>query len=97
MNDLISRKEAIDEIYEHEFSNWCDKDEVCEILENLPSIKQDSKWVLVGERLPKQGEKVLTCHNNGGYSFNHILLDNEWFYDDVIAWMELPEFPHLTF
>lgn len=35
--DLISRQDAIDAIYEHEFSNWCDKDEVSDVLYSLPS------------------------------------------------------------
>lgn len=38
--DLISREEAIDSIYEHEFSNWCDKDEVSTILNDLPSVPE---------------------------------------------------------
>ena len=36
-DDLIRRSDAIDAIYEHEFSNWCDKDEVSTILNDLPS------------------------------------------------------------
>ena len=36
--DAISRQDAIDAIYEHEFSNWCDKDEVSTILNDLPSV-----------------------------------------------------------
>ena len=39
MSDLISRQAAIDAIYEHEFSNWCDKDEVSTILNDLPSAE----------------------------------------------------------
>lgn len=48
MNDLISREEAIDAIYEHEFSNWCDKDEVSTVLNDLPSAKPErkhGKWI----------------------------------------------------
>ena len=37
--DHISRWTAINAIYEHEFSNWCDKDEVSTILNDLPSIE----------------------------------------------------------
>ena len=41
MNDLISREEAIDAIYEHEFSNWCDKDEVSTVLNDLPAAQPE--------------------------------------------------------
>lgn len=40
MSDTIYRQEAIDTIYEHEFSNWCDKDEVSTILNDLPSAER---------------------------------------------------------
>ena len=39
MSGLIRRDEAIDALYEHEFSNWCDKDEVSTILNDLPDVK----------------------------------------------------------
>ena len=41
MDDLISREDAIDAIYEHEFANWCDKDEVSTVLNDLPSAQPD--------------------------------------------------------
>lgn len=43
--DAISRQDAIDAIYEHEFSNWCDKDEVSTILYDLPSAEKIGKWI----------------------------------------------------
>ena len=46
MSDLIRRQEAIDAIYEHEFSNWCDKDEVSTILNDLPSAdRPQGVWI----------------------------------------------------
>lgn len=44
-SDLIRRQDAIDAIYEHEFSNWCDKDEVSTILFDLPSAEKTGKWI----------------------------------------------------
>lgn len=37
MNRYIDADEFEDELYEHEFSNWCDKDEVSELIDNMPS------------------------------------------------------------
>lgn len=45
MSDTIYRQEAIDAIYEHEFSNWCDKDEVSTILYDLPSADRPQEWI----------------------------------------------------
>jgi hypothetical protein len=45
MEDMIYRQDAIDAIYEHEFSNWCDKDEVSTILFDLPSAEKTGKWI----------------------------------------------------
>lgn len=48
MDDLISREEAIDAIYEHEFSNWFDKGEVSTVLNDLPSVQSDAiplEWI----------------------------------------------------
>lgn len=50
MDDLISRQAAVDAIYENEFSNWCDKDEVSTILNDLPAAEpeiircRECKW-----------------------------------------------------
>ena len=45
MDDLISREDAIDAIYEHEFANWCDKDEVSTVLNDLPSAQPEIKQI----------------------------------------------------
>ena len=42
--ELISKQVAIDAIYDHEFSNWCDKDEVSTVLNDLPPAQQ---WIPV--------------------------------------------------
>lgn len=101
MKDLISRQAAIDAIYEHEFSNWCDKDEVSTILNDLPPA--EPKWVSCSERLPDYEEDVLTCYATAGIIEiqclkRHIGNDHwenshgDW--QDlvgVVAWMPLPE------
>ena len=35
---LIDADEFEDELYEHEFSNWCDKDEVSELIDNMQTV-----------------------------------------------------------
>ena len=45
--DTIYRQDAIDAIYEHEFPNWCDKDEVSDILMDLPSAQKSGKWTIL--------------------------------------------------
>lgn len=53
--DTIYREDAIDAIYEHEFSNWCDKDEVSTILYDLPSANRlQGEWI---------GDKCSVCGN----------------------------------
>lgn len=37
MSRYINADELEDELYEHEFSNWCDKDEVSELIDNTPT------------------------------------------------------------
>ena len=41
MSRYIDADEFEDELYEHEFSNWCDKDEVSELIDNMPSADVD--------------------------------------------------------
>ena len=50
MSRYIDADAFIDDLYEHEFSNWCDKDEVSTLVNDAPSIDivrcQDCKhWV----------------------------------------------------
>lgn len=37
MSRYIDANKLEDELYEHEFSNWCDKDEVSELIDNMPT------------------------------------------------------------
>lgn len=38
MSRWIDADAFIDDLYEHEFSNWCDKDEVSTLVNDAPSI-----------------------------------------------------------
>ena len=38
MSRYIDADAFIDDLYEHEFSNWCDKDEVSTLVNDAPSI-----------------------------------------------------------
>ena len=61
MSYLIRREDAIEAIYEHEFSNWCDKDEVSTILYDLPSADRlQGEWIKFGLG---RGTRILFCTN----------------------------------
>ena len=49
MSRYIDADEFEDELYEHEFSNWCDKDEVSELIDNMPSadieLVKHGRWI----------------------------------------------------
>lgn len=99
MSDTIYRQEAIDAIYEHEFSNWCDKDEVSTILNDLPSADRPQEWIPCSEREPKgQGYYICTCKDGSKYKRATVVKwSNGWkltgsrTYWVVVAWMPLPE------
>lgn len=46
--DLISRQEAIDAIFDHEFPSHIDKGDVCTVLNDLPKVEAEpvryGKW-----------------------------------------------------
>lgn len=58
-------------------------------IEQLKSLQ----WIPCSERLPKYGEAVLTVNEDEDYEINHVIDEDngEWFFDDAIAWMPLPE------
>lgn len=100
MDDLISRAEAIDAIYEHEFANWCDKDEVSTVLNDLPSAQPEQRWIPVSEKLPEVREWVLCQCRAGIMDVLRLTEDGDWnknyphaeyMSGFVIAWMPLPE------
>lgn len=99
MNDTIYRQEAIDAVYEHEFSNWCDKDEVSTILNDLPSAdRPQGGWIPCSEKLPKTGDSVLVTYSDGEVAIIWSARPKAWVrYIESnnliypIAWMLLPK------
>ena len=49
MHRYIDADEFEDELYEHEFLNWCDKDEVSELIDNMPTADVEpvrhGRWI----------------------------------------------------
>lgn len=54
------------------------------------------EWVSVDDRLPKNSDNVLVCHNNGLVTTNAWLGANWWFKNErnqITHWMPLPDPP----
>lgn len=98
MNDTIYRQEAIDAVYEHEFSNWCDKDEVSTILNDLPSAERpQGEWIPCSERLPDVDVEVLATVDWSDVRIAWLMKGGAWetdeyilASDEILAWMPLP-------
>ena len=96
---LIDANALIDEIYEHEFSNWCDKDEVSGIIYDAPTIEpKQGKWIPCSERLPNlaDGRAVLVnvVHPDKIYPIIICGVEHVERYSNdgyINAWMPLPE------
>lgn len=59
MNDLISRQDAINELYKiNPSEDMLFVDAIVDMLENLPE-KSEQKWIPVTEALPKDNRQVL--------------------------------------
>ena len=56
-------------------------------------IEHRYDWIPIEKDLPTYGESVLTQLIDGDMCVNWLIDDEEpeWFYDDVVAWMPLPE------
>lgn len=99
MSDTIYRQEAIDAIYEHEFSNWCDKDEVSTILNDLPSAdRPQGECLKEAEILLKATRNLLNKQNESIYVLNMleetviyygVECDGLCLIEDIDAWLEL--------
>lgn len=104
MSDLISRQDAISELYNiNPSEDMLFVDAIVDMLENLPE-KSEQRWIPVTEALPEDGERVLTTIEVGnkgkkvrsGTYFKSLFQcdnGNVWTITDkeVIAWMPLPE------
>ena len=100
MNDLISRQAAIDAVMDfaraHTKEGLIHWTGIKAILENVPT-----GWIPCSERLPEDGERVLTQSVFKSYGVGiHFLQEGNWYdrhglycynKDDVIAWQPLPE------
>ena len=56
------------------------------------------EWISVDDRLPKNSDNVLVCHNNGLVTTNAWLGSNWWLNNErnqITHWMPLPEPPEV--
>jgi hypothetical protein len=108
--DCISRAKAL-EMLGDEPENWTDTEKEIQevndyrwfksILEELPPVTPQPRWIPCSERLPKEQDCYLvTTKWKGSHSGNVYIETNmavfrekpkEWDCRDVIAWMPLPE------
>ena len=98
MNDLISRKAAIDavgDVHPLDYNGQA----ILYRIKALPTI-DPVKWIPVSERPPKEGVQVLVTDDAGGLAtidvdcgyFDEEYGRFEWFHSqNVTAWMPLPE------
>ena len=103
--DLISRQDAIKEVskYVHSVDMVIGNgtlsmagcmDVAEEILEGLPSMESEPKWIPCSERLPEEGQKCLVCDKGSIGIDTYIGHGNpynwELFVRDYEAWLPLP-------
>ena len=94
-DDTISRKAALNAFEKIDCSDGvgisslkCDAvDDAVTAIKALPSAQQ---WIPCSERLPEKDGEYLTTTEDGLCDVESYG-DGEWFYDDVVAWMPLPE------
>lgn len=68
MNDLISRQDAINELYNiNPSEDMLFVDAIVDMLENLPE-KSEQKWIPVTEALPKNNRQVLVYAQSVHYA-----------------------------
>jgi len=83
-DDCISRQAVLDLVY----ADW--KYEGLEThVESLPPVTPQPKWIPVSERLPKEDGLYLVYTEE--QPFVCPFKDSEFFIDEVLAWMPLPE------
>ena len=102
MSDIISRKLAI-ELLENTIAmtkkeerrrNYC-----VELIKAMPSVEPVRKWIPCSERLPEEGEVVLTqakFKDDGKMAISARVDFNYWTgwgtrEIDIVAWMPLPK------
>ena len=107
-DDLISRQQAIDALRGYLVEKRCPDDGTltCRLIENevinkLPSVQPEQRWIPVSEKLPGFGQRVLVSTANFVYEAIYFDEDAGWstynvsFKDvdesEILAWMPLPE------
>lgn len=102
MDDLISRQDAINAInkaFERVFA-WDGTSPLGDkVLENVPSAQPEQRWIPCSERLPEEGEIVLTQANIENMISLCVASRQDYNYwkgwntreINVVAWMPLPE------
>lgn len=107
MNDLINRQDAINELYNiNPSEDMLFIDAIVDMLENLPE-KSEQKWIPCSERLPEEEKRDYWVCTDTGYQcqcrwtndvygfgasdrWNWKIFDIPQ-YQEVVAWMPLPE------
>lgn len=89
MNDLISRKQALEEMT---FSDGIEKDGVLYVplrdankhIKNLPSVQPEQRWIPVSEKLPEANGRYLVTRglNAAGSLWNRVYIAN---YSDLMG------------
>jgi hypothetical protein len=83
---------------EHVWRDRLDSREaIAEMVNNAPTVR-NAIWISVKDRLPDEGENVLTYGARPFYDVFYVnrLIDKkngEWLYDGVTHWMPLPQKP----
>ena len=94
MNDLISRKAAIDAVSRGCFELRGIFQIIKEEIEALPSAQPEQRWIPVSERLPEHNGRYLVTNTAWGrYTVDwNLWMDGEWLYPgNPIAWMPGPK------
>ena len=96
--DCISRQAAIDAMNEWEWQELYLPIHFKQLLEDLPPVKPEQKWIPVSERLPEKNDVYLVAINSYGCPTRDVdgfvsqsVRKWEMYGKSVVAWMPLPE------